>query len=553
MKHRRKTKENMASSEMALPLPAPGSQPKPLFIVGAGVFLHDLIALARTCPEFEIAGILDPSPALKGQNIKGLPVRGWLGDLPEGKIAAVVGTPSAPGAFDREAVFQILLKHGVDLPILRSRASRPAPDVVLRRATILLPESIVKSGASIGENCLLAPMSIIGEGINLPAHTVVMPEQKLLNSHQQKRPKIQPKSLSATLSSKHESIQEIIRMINWAAMEIMLVTDENGALVGTITDGDIRRGILAGIDIRQPVSTIMNPHPITVPLGTSHGEMLELMQTHSIRHLPVVDNNKRPVRLEMMTTVLDNLKAQGAIIMAGGLGTRLRPLTSTTPKPLLSVAGKPVLDHILANIRANGLEDIIISVNYMGQQIKKHVGDGRAYNLNVNYLSEQKKMGTAGALSLLRPRPRRPFLVINGDLMTNMNFSKLLKFQRDHKYNIVMCVYKQKFNVPYGVVEIDNGSVTGIREKPVYEHFINASIYTLEPACIDLVPYNEFFDMPDLINKVLANGGTVGAFPIIEYWRDIGTSRDLTLANMEYHQLEQNNIKVERPSYEMAK
>jgi len=275
------------------------------------------------------------------------------------------------------------------------------------------------------------------------------------------------------------------------------------------------------------------------------------MQTHSIRHLPVVDNNRRPVRLEMLTTVLDNLKAQGAIIMAGGLGTRLRPMTSATPKPLLTVAGKPVLDHILENISESGIEDIIISVNYLGRQIREHVGDGRAYELNVNYLSEQKRLGTAGALSLLRPRPRRPFLVINGDLMTNMNFSRLLQFQHDHGYDLVMCVYKQKFSVPYGVVEISNGSVTEIREKPVHEYFINASIYTLKPECIDLIPFNEFFDMPDLVNKVLAKGGTVGAFPIIEYWRDIGTADDLNLAGSEYHQIERNRMKVNHPACEM--
>jgi len=547
MKHRRKTGGNEIAADQSVP----ACRTRPLFIIGAGVFLHDLIALAGTYPEYEIAGILDPSATLKGQNIKGIPVCGWLGDLPEGKISAMVGTPSVPGAFDREAVFQILIKRGVDLPIMLSNTSKQASDVILRRATILLPESNVQSGVGIGENCLLAPMSVIGEGINLPPHTVVMPEQKLLDSTRQNEPKLQPKSLGATLSSKHESIQEVIRMINWSAMEIMLVTDENGALAGTITDGDIRRGILAGVDIGQPVSTIMNPHPISVPLGTSHHEMLELMQTHSIRHLPVVDNNRRPVRLEMLTTVLDNLKAQGAIIMAGGLGTRLRPMTSATPKPLLTVAGKPVLDHILENISESGIEDIIISVNYLGRQIREHVGDGRAYELNVNYLSEQKRLGTAGALSLLRPRPRRPFLVINGDLMTNMNFSRLLQFQHDHGYDLVMCVYKQKFSVPYGVVEISNGSVTEIREKPVHEYFINASIYTLKPECIDLIPFNEFFDMPDLVNKVLAKGGTVGAFPIIEYWRDIGTADDLNLAGSEYHQIERNRMKVNHPACEM--
>jgi NDP-sugar pyrophosphorylase family protein len=546
MKHRRKSNKYIIADNENRDNSSLYSEPMPLYIIGAGEFLYDLISLIQNYPEYKLRGILDPAQGLKGQIIKGIPVTGWLTDLPDENVCAAIGTPSTPGAFDRNAIYQILLKQNVTLPIIRSPSAVYPPDLALRRGTILLPHCHIKPGAYIGENCLLAPKSFIAEGIELSPSSVVMPGQKITDCSNLQQPKLQPKSLAATLASKHDTIQEIMRKINWAAMEIMLVIDHDGALVGTITDGDIRRGILAGMDVNEPVSSIMNPKPITVPLGTSYQYMLELMEQRSINHLPVVDNKNRPVRLEMITSVLDSLKAQGAIVMAGGLGTRLRPLTNKTPKPLLSVDGQPILDHLLSNIQNSGLKDVIISVNYMGQKIRKHVGDGSKHRLNVNYLSEQKKLGTAGALSLLKPRPKRPFLVLNGDLMTNMNFSKLLAFQKKHKYAIVMCVYKQKFNVPYGVVEINNGDVTGLSEKPVYEHFVNASIYTINPSCIDLIPRNTFFDMPELINKVIKNGSKVGAFPIIEYWRDIGVSEDLDVANTEHHNLTRNTIEIQK-------
>ncbi|OGV46190.1 MAG: hypothetical protein A2X46_12560 [Lentisphaerae bacterium GWF2_57_35] len=343
--------------------------------------------------------------------------------------------------------------------------------------------------------------------------------------------------MEATLARESDSIQEIIRRINWANMEIVLVVAEQGALLGTITDGDIRRGILAGIDSAQPVSIIMNRHPITVPLGAPYHEMLDIMRKRSIRHLPVVDNENRPIRLERIESLLDQLTGQGAIVMAGGMGTRLRPLTNDTPKPLLPVAGRPILDHILGGLRESGIEDVVISVNYLADRIRDHVGNGQEHRLNVNYIAEKERLGTAGALSLVRPRPRRPFLVMNGDLLTKMNFAKILQFQNKHRHDIVMCVRKHQFQVPYGVVDIREGCVTGLREKPVLEQFINAGIYVLNPACIDLIPRNRYFDMTDLIQAVLGQGGSIGAFPIIEYWRDIGNPSDLQAAGREHSAL----------------
>jgi NDP-sugar pyrophosphorylase family protein len=261
--------------------------------------------------------------------------------------------------------------------------------------------------------------------------------------------------------------------------------------------------------------------------------MLDIMRRRSIRHLPVLDGEHRPVRLERLERIVDDLRGKDAIVMAGGLGTRLRPLTETVPKPLLPVKGKPILDHILDGLRRSGIRDVAISVNYLGEQIRQHVGDGGEQDLHVNYLEEQKRLGTAGALTLLQPRPRQPFIVMNGDLLTNLNFTHLLRFQRENGYPLVMCVKRHQVRVPYGVVDLDGDRIRGLREKPVYRHFINAGIYVLDPACLDWIPRDEFYDMTDLINGLLARGESVGAFPIYEYWRDIGKPEDLAAVSNE--------------------
>jgi NDP-sugar pyrophosphorylase family protein len=257
------------------------------------------------------------------------------------------------------------------------------------------------------------------------------------------------------------------------------------------------------------------------------------MRNYSIKQLPVVDADGRPLSLEVMESLIDRFSKHEAIVMAGGMGARLRPLTQTTPKPLLSVAGRPILDHILSGLRDSGLHDIVISVNYMADHIKKHVKDGHSHKLNVSYLNEHDRLGTAGALFLLQPRPKRPFLVTNGDLLTSINYAKLLHFQEAHDYDIVMCIKVQETTIPYGVVEIKADKVVSIKEKPVYRHFINAGIYVLKPQCIDLIPANSYFDMTNLIDKVIRKNGRIGAFPVIEYWRDIGTPADLSTASKE--------------------
>jgi dTDP-glucose pyrophosphorylase/predicted transcriptional regulator len=330
-----------------------------------------------------------------------------------------------------------------------------------------------------------------------------------------------------------DSIQEVMKRMNSSRLEIILVVDPQGVLLGTVTDGDIRRGILSGIDVEQPVSLIMNPKPVTVCVGTSESEMLGLMRKRSIRHLPVVDGRRHLVGLERLEVLFDKMSGHNAVVMAGGLGSRLKPLTDTVPKPLIPVCGRPILDHILTRLHSEGVDGVVLSLNHLGDQIKEHVGDGKKHGVQVDYLTEKKRLGTAGALSLLEPRPNKPFIVMNGDLLTDLSFSKLLQFQSDHDYAMVICVRRHNHQVPYGVVEIRDGEVTGIREKPIYPHFINAGIYVMSPDCLGFIPKGEYCDMPDLIRTLVEHGKRVGVFPIIEYWRDLGTHADLAAAEQE--------------------
>ena len=500
-------------------------------LVGAGGPIEGLIQLIKSEPMLNLVGIMDPDSAIKNTSLYGLPVLGWLADLPKETDAAVIGQPRSEHGFDREALFYLLLQKGLRLPAVAA-VSASIEDVPLRRGCVILPDVTIASDALLGENCLLEPGCRIEPGATVPDHAII-PAQTVIDGQSVVACR-RTDSLHAVLAQPDEPLNAIIQRINWANMEIILVVDSLGKLIGTVTDGDIRRGILSGVSMEQPVSIVMNPNPIRVKDGMERELLLQTMRTSSIRHLPVVDSDGRPVRLERMEELLDEDAGQ-AVVMAGGLGSRLSPFTDTTPKPLVPVGGRPILDHILSRLRRSGIENVVISLNHMGDQIRRHIGTGRRRDLSVNYVNETKRLGTAGALTLIEPRPEKPFLVLNGDLLTGLNYSNLLKFQREKGYEMVLGVRQHAIQIPYGVVEMsEDGCVDQLREKPQIESFINAGIYVLTPECIDLIPADTYFDMTDLIDAVKQNGGRVGAFPIIEYWRDIGRPEDLEAACQEH-------------------
>ena len=334
------------------------------------------------------------------------------------------------------------------------------------------------------------------------------------------------------------SIRDVIDIIDKGGAQIALVVDENDFLLGTVTDGDVRRGILKGFELHQCVTTIFNNNPVTVKEGIEPHEIAELMRNRYIRQIPITDQSGRIVRIELLKTLLlKKTRPNWAIIMAGGLGTRLRPLTESCPKPLLKIAGQPILEIILQNLSNQGFSRVFISLNYKGEMIVEHFGDGSQYGLQITYLRESHKLGTAGALGLLPELPKHPIIVMNGDLLTRVNFEQMIDFHERHDSKATMGVIEYKVQVPYGVVNLDDFRLKSIDEKPIQKFFINAGIYILEPQILKLVPHHKKFDMTELFQNLLEISAETVAFPIREFWLDIGNPEDYIRANEEFPNL----------------
>ena len=339
-------------------------------------------------------------------------------------------------------------------------------------------------------------------------------------------------------------MREAMRVMDEAALGIVLVTDAARSLLGTITDGDIRRAILgeqdldvtAGKFIEQKHNAVY-PKPISAPAGTDRRSLLRLMQEQTLHQLPLIDADGHVVDLVTLDDLIEpQSPPMSAVIMAGGLGTRLRPLTDTTPKPMLTLGGRPLLEHTLAKLRDAGIYHVSISTFFEAEKVVEYFRDGREFGVKLHYLSEEHPMGTAGALGLLEV-PDEPLLVINGDILTNVDFCAMLKFHCDHGAMLTVSVRQYKFSVPYGVIECDGVRVRGVTEKPVYNSFVNAGIYLLEPSVFDhiprSIPEDKRFDMTDLIGRLIEDGKVVVGFPIHEYWLDIGQSADYERAESD--------------------
>ena len=329
------------------------------------------------------------------------------------------------------------------------------------------------------------------------------------------------------------SIREVMACIDRNAKGIALVVNERQHLIGTVTDGDIRRAVLAGINLEEPVSQLLThkidspyPSPVVALVGTSPTSLLQIMRKHKVRHIPLLDDVGRVVGL---VTLEDLLREQEpsveAVIMAGGFGTRLRPLTEELPKPMLPIGGRPLMEWTIEQLRRAGVEHINVTTHYKPEKIIDYFGDGRDFGVKLNYLIENHPLGTAGALGLME-EPTKPLLVINGDILTQVNFRSMLSFHQEHKADMTIAVRKYDFRVPYGVVESDGTFVQKLVEKPTYSFFVNAGIYLLEPSAHRLIPRGQHFDMTDLIHRLLEEGRTVVGFPIVEYWLDIGRPAD---------------------------
>lgn len=331
------------------------------------------------------------------------------------------------------------------------------------------------------------------------------------------------------------TVRDTIRTIDEGAIQIAFVVDEDGRLLGTVTDGDIRRAILRGISLDDDAKSVMNPHPITAPSDMSRQAILEIMRHKLIHQIPVLDQAGCVVDVELLDNLLKREEPQNwVVLMAGGLGSRLRPLTDAVPKPMLKIANKPLLEIILENFIEQGFRRFYFSVNYKADMVQSHFGDGSHWDAEIRYLRETERLGTAGPLNLLQDRFTEPVIVMNADLLTKLNFRQLLDFHHEHRAKATMCVREYDFQVPYGVVRIDNTRITAIDEKPVQRFFVNAGIYVLDPEAIGLIPTEAYFDMPELFNRMIGLGWDTAVFPIREYWLDIGRMEDFQRANGEF-------------------
>ena len=342
--------------------------------------------------------------------------------------------------------------------------------------------------------------------------------------------------LSQILIKPNTSILDTLKVIDNAAVEIALVIDDNKRLIGTVTDGDIRRGLIKGTKLEEPIDTLMNPSPITAGLNSTDDELLFLMTNRSIKHLPILDKNRRVLRLVLLKDLIKGKKRPNiAIIMAGGLGSRLGTLTQNTPKPLLPVGGKPVIARIAEQLKNHGIEEIYISINYKGSQIKKWFEENPINGAQISYLEEKEFLGTAGALSLLPNKPSNPFIVINGDIISPVNFGSLLEFHQQSHKSMTLCTREFNFQVPYGVLKLNGSQLVSIEEKPSQNIFINAGIYVINPELLKYIPEKNRFDMPELINIAIKEGNEIACYPVSDYWLDIGTPQDYIKADKEFN------------------
>ena len=334
------------------------------------------------------------------------------------------------------------------------------------------------------------------------------------------------------------TIRKALSVIDSGGVKIALVVDTDNKLLGTISDGDIRRGLLRKKLLNETIEDVYFKNPTTANKGASKEDLLHLCLVNGISQVPIVDEDRKVIDLFIIDDGLQKKQHENhVVLMVGGLGTRLRPLTENTPKPMLKVGGKPILETIVKRFVDDGFTNITMCLGYKSNVIQDYFRDGGSFGANIDYIVEEERMGTAGALTLLEKRLDNPFFVMNGDLLTNINFEKMLDFHVEHNSKATMCVREYDIEVPYGVVNVANENITSIIEKPIHSFFVNSGIYLLEPDCIDLIPDNKFYDMPTLFEELIAAKEKIISFPLQEYWLDIGRVADYEKANAEYHDI----------------
>lgn len=327
--------------------------------------------------------------------------------------------------------------------------------------------------------------------------------------------------------SQEDSIESALSQLNLLGSQFLAVCDTDYKLVGTITDGDIRRGLLSGVNLTYEIEKVMNREPKFKVSGESEDRFIELFNTYKIKYLPIVTSDMTLINIMSENDIGVNLRKENPVLlMVGGLGTRLRPLTNDLPKPLLPVGGVPILEHIVKHLKSQGFYKFIFAVNYKKEMIMDYFGDGTKLNVEIRYLKEEKRMGTAGPLSLIEEELEEDMIVMNGDLITNMDFRDLLNHHECSAATMTVAVRAFDFQIPYGVVNIKDNQLISIEEKPIRTSYVSAGIYVLNPKSVKKVPKDSFFDMPELIQCLIDQGEMIRTYKMDSPWLDIGRKED---------------------------
>jgi dTDP-glucose pyrophosphorylase len=338
-----------------------------------------------------------------------------------------------------------------------------------------------------------------------------------------------------TILKMEDTMEVAIKILNQESLRIVMVVDDDERLIGSITDGDIRRGLISQLPMNTLLTEIMHKNPIVALAGDDKSNILAKMKELDLLQIPIVDSDGRIVGLETLQHLIEKKKFNNPVfLMAGGFGKRLAPLTNNTPKPLLKVGSKPILENILNQFIASGFHNFYISTHYKAEMVRNHFGNGSDWGVSITYLHEETPLGTAGGLGLL---PKNiidlPILMMNGDLLTKIDFKELLNFHLEEGGDATMCTREYDFQVPYGVIKTNGQYASSIVEKPIHKFFVNAGVYVISPPMLDTIDGVSYLDMPDLLQKKIDSSGQVNVFPVHEYWLDIGQMEQFDQAQMD--------------------
>lgn len=329
----------------------------------------------------------------------------------------------------------------------------------------------------------------------------------------------------------NSTLKEAIQMLDRLGKGFLPIVDAENTLLGILTDGDIRRAILSG---KSDLGEVMNKNPQKVLENTPYKKVIQTLRSIHRRHMPVVDENNKFVRVVSLDDIEFNLRKNKVVIMAGGLGTRLGNLTKETPKPMLEIGGTPLLEQLINSFVEYGFRDFLISVNYKAEVISDYFSDGQDFGVNISYLREKEKLGTAGSLSLIKSKIEEPFIVINGDVLTSLDYGDLLQYHVENNSFGTMCIKEYEHNIPYATVNTSSSKLLSIEEKPVIKFKVNSGIYVLEPEALEYIPQNTFFDMPTLFEKAVEDKKSVYTYVMNDFWLDIGQIKDYDIANEHF-------------------